>query len=107
MNSGAGAGSGGERSHNAGMNSDLTREQLSQTNLYIRGLPPNTSDKELFTMCQQYGKITSTKAILDKNTNTCKGMDFTFLKNYLHLASSSLQVMVLWISTHRKRPIRP
>ncbi|CAL8289453.1 unnamed protein product [Merluccius merluccius] len=48
-------------------------EQLSKTNLYIRGLPPATSDQDLIKLCQPYGKIVSTKAILDKNTNQCKG----------------------------------
>ncbi|XP_071251777.1 RNA-binding motif, single-stranded-interacting protein 3-like isoform X1 [Salvelinus alpinus] len=51
-------------------------EQLSQTNLYIRGLPPGTSDQDLIKLCQPYGKIVSTKAILDKNTNQCKGYGF-------------------------------
>ncbi|XP_021207606.1 protein alan shepard isoform X2 [Bombyx mandarina] len=51
-------------------------EQLSRTNLYIRGLSPNTTDKDLVQMCQMYGSIISTKAILDKNTNKCKGYGF-------------------------------
>ncbi|XP_030225939.1 LOW QUALITY PROTEIN: RNA-binding motif, single-stranded-interacting protein 3 [Gadus morhua] len=51
-------------------------EQLSKTNLYIRGLPPTTSDQDLIKLCQPYGKIVSTKAILDKNTNQCKGYGF-------------------------------
>ncbi|XP_066140358.1 protein alan shepard isoform X2 [Euwallacea fornicatus] len=51
-------------------------EQLSKTNLYIRGLNPSTTDKDLVNMCQQYGTIISTKAILDKNTNKCKGYGF-------------------------------
>ncbi|XP_063974341.1 protein alan shepard isoform X8 [Diachasmimorpha longicaudata] len=52
-------------------------EQLSKTNLYIRGLSQNTTDKDLVNMCSQYGTITSTKAILDKNTNKCYGfVDF-------------------------------
>ncbi|XP_014234320.1 protein alan shepard-like isoform X4 [Trichogramma pretiosum] len=51
-------------------------EQLSKTNLYIRGLNQNTTDKDLVQMCSQYGTITSTKAILDKNTNKCKGYGF-------------------------------
>uniref|UniRef100_A0A3P9BEK1 RNA binding motif, single stranded interacting protein n=1 Tax=Maylandia zebra TaxID=106582 RepID=A0A3P9BEK1_9CICH len=50
-------------------------EQLSKTNLYIRGLPPATTDQDLIKLCQ-YGKIVSTKAILDKNTNQCKGYGF-------------------------------
>ncbi|XP_026088238.1 RNA-binding motif, single-stranded-interacting protein 3-like isoform X2 [Carassius auratus] len=51
-------------------------DQLSKTNLYIRGLPPGTTDQDLIKLCQPYGKIVSTKAILDKNTNQCKGYGF-------------------------------
>ncbi|XP_030644812.1 RNA-binding motif, single-stranded-interacting protein 3-like [Chanos chanos] len=56
--------------------SHSTVEQLSKTNLYIRGLPPGTTDQDLIKLCQPYGKIVSTKAILDKNTNQCKGYGF-------------------------------
>ncbi|KAI6062330.1 RNA-binding motif, single-stranded-interacting protein 2 [Aix galericulata] len=49
-------------------------EQLSKTNLYIRGLHPGTTDQDLVKLCQPYGKIVSTKAILDKTTNKCKGL---------------------------------
>ncbi|XP_050439956.1 protein alan shepard isoform X3 [Adelges cooleyi] len=53
------------------------QQQLSKTNLYIRGLNQNTTDKDLIAMCSQYGNIISTKAILDKNTNKCYGfVDF-------------------------------
>uniref|UniRef100_A0A8C2AY89 RNA binding motif, single stranded interacting protein 1a n=1 Tax=Cyprinus carpio TaxID=7962 RepID=A0A8C2AY89_CYPCA len=51
-------------------------EQLSKTNLYIRGLLPGTTDHDLVKLCQPYGKIVSTKAILDKTTNKCKGYGF-------------------------------
>ncbi|XP_056300111.1 RNA-binding motif, single-stranded-interacting protein 3-like isoform X2 [Pseudoliparis swirei] len=51
-------------------------EQLSKTNLYIRGLPLATSDQDLVKLCQPLGKIVSTKAILDKNTSQCKGYGF-------------------------------
>ncbi|XP_075407576.1 RNA-binding motif, single-stranded-interacting protein 2 isoform X1 [Tenrec ecaudatus] len=51
-------------------------DQLSQTNLYIRGLQPGTTDQDLVKLCQPYGKIVSTKAILDKTTNKCKGYGF-------------------------------
>ncbi|MBN3305507.1 RBMS3 protein, partial [Amia calva] len=56
--------------------SNSAGEQLSKTNLYIRGLPPGTTDQDLIKLCQPYGKIVSTKAILDKNTNQCKGYGF-------------------------------
>lgn len=51
-------------------------EQLSKTNLYIRALPENTMDKDLVALCSRFGTIISTKAILDKNTNKCKGYGF-------------------------------
>ncbi|CAH6778546.1 RNA-binding motif, single-stranded-interacting protein 2 isoform X2 [Phodopus roborovskii] len=51
-------------------------DQLSKTNLYIRGLQPGTTDQDLVKLCQPYGKIVSTKAILDKTTNKCKGYGF-------------------------------
>ncbi|KRY78678.1 RNA-binding motif, single-stranded-interacting protein 3 [Trichinella pseudospiralis] len=65
----------GDRSSRS-VSSGSPREHLSQTNLYIRGLARNTSDRDLYNMCQQYGKIVSTKAILDKATNLCKGYGF-------------------------------
>uniref|UniRef100_A0A1B6K8X2 Protein alan shepard n=2 Tax=Graphocephala atropunctata TaxID=36148 RepID=A0A1B6K8X2_9HEMI len=51
-------------------------QQLSKTNLYIRGLTQNTTDKDLVNMCIPFGQIISTKAILDKNTNKCRGYGF-------------------------------
>ncbi|XP_059812002.1 RNA-binding motif, single-stranded-interacting protein 2-like isoform X3 [Hypanus sabinus] len=56
--------------------SSVVGEQLSKTNLYIRGLHPGTTDQDLVMLCQPYGKIVSTKAILDKTTNKCKGYGF-------------------------------
>jgi RNA recognition motif-containing protein len=49
---------------------------LSRTNLYIRGLEPTTKDSDLFNMCQSYGKIVSTKAIIDPTSGSCKGYGF-------------------------------
>lgn len=47
-----------------------------QTNLYIRGLSAETTDTQLREMCEPFGKIVSTKAIIDKTTNQCKGYGF-------------------------------
>ncbi|XP_074624697.1 RNA-binding motif, single-stranded-interacting protein 1-like isoform X2 [Acropora palmata] len=55
---------------------DEPEEKLSKTNLYIRGLSPGTTDDDLSNLCSRYGSIISTKAILDKNTNKCKGYGF-------------------------------
>ncbi|KAF3840043.1 hypothetical protein F7725_018760 [Dissostichus mawsoni] len=64
-------------------------EQLSKTNLYIRGLPPATTDQDLIKLCQPYGKIVSTKAILDKNTNQCKVIQNISRYSLLFFFSSS------------------
>ncbi|XP_014772116.2 RNA-binding motif, single-stranded-interacting protein 2 isoform X2 [Octopus bimaculoides] len=57
-------------------NQSQSGEQLSKTNLYIRGLSKHTTDKDLLAMCESYGKITSTKAIIDSQLSTCKGYGF-------------------------------
>ncbi|KAL3091654.1 hypothetical protein niasHT_024236 [Heterodera trifolii] len=49
---------------------------LSETNLYIRGLDEECTDERLRQMCSRFGKIVSTKAILDKATKKCKGYGF-------------------------------
>ncbi|XP_042218810.1 protein alan shepard-like, partial [Homarus americanus] len=72
---GGGGGAGGYSATSPSSHSSYG-EQLSRTNLYIRGLSPETTDKDLVDMCKKYGNIISTKAILDKNTNKCKGYGF-------------------------------
>uniref|UniRef100_A0A674PK73 RNA binding motif single stranded interacting protein 1 n=1 Tax=Takifugu rubripes TaxID=31033 RepID=A0A674PK73_TAKRU len=64
--------------NNSGSSNSSTAgwDQLSKTNLYIRGLSPSTTDHDLVKLCQPFGKIVSTKAILDKTTNKCKGYGF-------------------------------
>lgn len=68
-------------------------EPLSRTNLYIRGLNPNTTDKDLVNLCNSFGKITSTKAIIDQTTNKCKGYGFVDFENpqAAELATQTLQ----------------
>lgn len=65
-----------QRSLSASDSQDESEEKLSKTNLYIRGLSPGTTDEDLNNLCSRYGNIISTKAILDKNTNKCKGYGF-------------------------------
>jgi len=71
-----GSSSTGVGANSSPSSSSTAAEQLSRTNLYIRGLTPNTTDKDLEELCRKYGTIISTKAILDKNTNKCKGYGF-------------------------------
>lgn len=46
------------------------------TNVYIRGLPVNTTDKALRELCEPFGTISSSKAILDPKEGYCKGYGF-------------------------------
>jgi hypothetical protein len=43
------------------------------TNVYIRGLPPDTDDDKLYEMTSRFGKVVSHKAIMDTEHGTCKG----------------------------------
>lgn len=43
------------------------------TNVYIRGLPPDTDDDKLYEMTCRFGGIISHKAIMDTEHGTCKG----------------------------------
>jgi RNA recognition motif-containing protein len=49
---------------------------LSRTNLYIRGLTQNTTDDDLYELCKDYGKVISTKAIIDPTLSKCRGYGF-------------------------------
>jgi len=43
------------------------------TNVYIRGLPPDTDDDKLYEMTCRFGAVVSHKAIMDTEHGTCKG----------------------------------
>lgn len=43
------------------------------TNVYIRGLLPETTDEYLFKLAVRFGEIVSSKSIIDHNTGLCKG----------------------------------
>ncbi len=44
------------------------------TNVYIRGLQPNTTDAMLEGYGRRFGAIASQKAIIEMSTNACKGL---------------------------------
>ena len=43
------------------------------TNVYVRGLQPNTSDSMLNAYGERFGPVVSCKSIIDASTSTCKG----------------------------------
>jgi len=56
--------------------SNYAQQSFSDTNLYIKNLPPDYSDKDLAALVEGCGKVKSMKAIIDKQTNKCKGFGF-------------------------------
>lgn len=44
-----------------------------ETNVYIRGLHPETTDEMLYDWGKRFGDIQSSKSIIDLKTNMCKG----------------------------------
>ena len=43
------------------------------TNVYVRGLQPDTSDEMLKAYGEKFGEVDSCKSIIDASTNHCKG----------------------------------
>ena len=62
------------------------------TNVYIRGLQPNTDDTMLEGYGRRFGAIDSQKAIIEMSTGTCKGYGILNLPFRLDLS-----VMQLWV----------
>lgn len=56
--------------------SQSNHQHLSDTNLYIKNLPAHFSDEDLAKLVEGFGKVKSMKAIIDKQTNKCKGFGF-------------------------------
>ena len=53
-----------------------------ETNVYIRGLLPETSDDMLKAYGERFGDIRSSKSIIDHGTGLCKGFGFVKYHNY-------------------------
>jgi RNA recognition motif-containing protein len=62
---------------------------MDNTNIYIRGLAPDTSDADLEALCSIYGRILSSKAIVDLKTGICKGFGFAMFET-MDMASMAL-----------------
>ncbi|KAG0652652.1 Meiotically up-regulated [Hyphodiscus hymeniophilus] len=56
-------------------------------NVYIRGLHPNTDDETLAAYAARFGKVETSKAIIDTATGACKGFGFA---KYVHVRESEL-----------------
>ncbi|KAJ3030225.1 UNVERIFIED_CONTAM: hypothetical protein HDU68_009749 [Siphonaria sp. JEL0065] len=79
------------------------------TNLYIRGLAPNSTDESLYELGKGYGRIYSSKAILDLVTQECKGFGFVMYETEeeTRLAFDALVGMGYQVSYARTDPRSP
>lgn len=51
----------------------LTNPIYGNRNVYIRGLHPNTNDETLAAYAARFGRVETSKAIIDTSTGACKG----------------------------------
>ncbi|KAJ4332803.1 hypothetical protein N0V87_008088 [Didymella glomerata] len=56
--------------------------KTGETNVYIRGLLPETTDEMLHGWGKRFGDIQSSKSIIDLKTNLCKGFGFIKYHNF-------------------------
>ncbi|KAJ8107938.1 hypothetical protein OPT61_g8523 [Boeremia exigua] len=56
--------------------------KTGETNVYIRGLLPETTDDMLHSWGKRFGDIQSSKSIIDLKTNLCKGFGFIKYHNF-------------------------
>ncbi|MCJ1433347.1 hypothetical protein MMC27_002707 [Xylographa pallens] len=56
---------------------------LDTTNVYIRGLRPDTTDEMLHAYGARFGDIVSAKSMLDQHTGLCKGFGFIKYHNFI------------------------
>lgn len=54
---------------------DFSPVDSAKSNVYVRGIPPTSSNETLVELCQPFGKIVSVKAIMDSRVG-CKGYGF-------------------------------
>ncbi|OTB08177.1 hypothetical protein M426DRAFT_7983 [Hypoxylon sp. CI-4A] len=62
--------------HMKTLEQSLARTQPGNRNVYIRGLHPITDDELLLKYAERFGKVESSKAIIDSSTGACKGFGF-------------------------------
>jgi hypothetical protein len=82
--------------------------QRGETNVYIRGLLPETTDENLEAWGSRFGDIKSSKSIIDLNTGLCKGY---VGRRLLAAASTMLTSSQIWVcqvpQLRRRRELHP
>lgn len=58
------------------LDQSLSNPIFGNRNVYIRGLHPHTNDDTLAAYAARFGKVETSKAIIDTSTGACKGLAF-------------------------------
>ncbi|KAI9675924.1 MAG: hypothetical protein M1829_003162 [Trizodia sp. TS-e1964] len=58
----------------------LRPEQYGCTNVYIRGFPPHVNDELLVAYASRFGRVLTSKAIIEAQTGLCKGFGFAMFE---------------------------
>ncbi|OBT74805.1 hypothetical protein VF21_06424 [Pseudogymnoascus sp. 05NY08] len=58
------------------LDQSLSNPIYGNRNVYIRGLHPDTNDETLAAYANLFGRVETSKAIIDTGTGTCKGFGF-------------------------------
>ncbi|KAF4626286.1 hypothetical protein G7Y89_g11880 [Cudoniella acicularis] len=69
------------------LDQSLSNPIAGNRNVYIRGLHPNTDDETLAAYAARFGKVETSKAIIDTSTGACKGFGFA---KYFNVRDSEL-----------------
>ncbi|KAK6096390.1 hypothetical protein MT418_003226 [Batrachochytrium dendrobatidis] len=64
------------------------------TNIYVRKLSPHVTDADFVELCKEFGKIVSSKAIIDPMTNMCKGFGFVMYETIEETQQATLGLVV-------------
>ena len=62
------------------------------TNVYIRGLHPNTTDEMLHGYGKRFGEIVSAKSMLDQQTGQCKGLVSSLMLSWSSLVKVNAKI---------------
>jgi RNA recognition motif-containing protein len=64
------------------VNTNGIQNKNGETNVYIRGLLPETTDEMLHEWGSRFGDIASSKSIIDHRSSLCKGFGFIKYHNF-------------------------
>jgi hypothetical protein len=77
--------------------------QRGETNVYIRGLLPETTDENLEAWGSRFGDIKSSKSIIDLNTGLCKGYVCHPTSHFHDIVLTPLQLWLRQVPQLRRR----